>query len=116
MCADAFGYILTRRLNAIAGMMAIVLSTDARATISGCMDVERLRWFCEDTESLRLNVGGGSYGTNSELTFSCMDTSSLGGLGRSISSVNSARIENRLDSGAMVSKVIPKTYLRYLPL
>ena len=63
MCADAFGYILTRRRNASAGIMAMVLSTDARATMSGCIEVGCFAP-CVIVEggpgSLRLNAGGGS--------------------------------------------------------
>jgi hypothetical protein len=62
MCADAFGYIRTKCLKASAGIIAIVLSTDARATMSGCIDVDFRRvWGAGgDNGSLRLKEGGAS--------------------------------------------------------
>jgi hypothetical protein len=40
--AVAFGYTRVKRRNALAGMIAIVVSTIARATISGCTDFLRV--------------------------------------------------------------------------
>ena len=44
MCAVALGYILIRRLTALAGMIAMVVSTVALAMISGWAEVVATRF------------------------------------------------------------------------